>query len=469
MEVKHNCGFCVAHTLHDIYSFLKALQHRGREAAGIAFIGDERIDVIKWAGSVNKFDIEDLYKLFPSNNYHTYLAHVRYATRGRKDKILQEAHPHVIGGEIKDNGNHIIISNCEAVIVHNGQVNPEFLKLKNPEKLSTTCDTEAILYKYLESNEEEILREIPGAYSLALASKKRKDILVLRDQSGIKPGVLGWKDGKYIVASEDIALRKNGGKFIEDLKPGYVYYLSSGGGYKKKKIVQKKEKYCFFEYNYISNADSVIDGISVRKLREVLGGELSKEFPLKVDFVTFLPRCPEAAARTYAEKLDIEFVSIFYKTRGERSFMGSNKEERNNSISNNLYLMPEIKGQKIKDFLKDKTIVIIDDSTVRGNNSKKAIEILKKEVDMKKIYLLNYTPKIGIIPKDNIPRGCLYGIDMPPGDNFIARNSSDEEINQKIGAEVCFLSKEGMLSAFEKLGIKRENLCHFCIGGDKPF
>ena len=92
-KVEHNCGLCLAHSLHDVYSFIKSLQHRGREAAGIAFIGENRIDVLKWIGKVETFDLEDLYKIFPITEYHTFVAHVRYATRGRKDKILYDAHP----------------------------------------------------------------------------------------------------------------------------------------------------------------------------------------------------------------------------------------------------------------------------------------------------------------------------------------------------------------------------------------
>ncbi|MCR4284433.1 MAG: hypothetical protein NUV97_00105 [archaeon] len=468
MVMRHNCGFCVAHTLHDVYSFIKSLQHRGREATGIAFIGDKRIDVIKWSGEVGRFDIKDLYTLFPSEDYHTYMAHVRYATRGRKDKILQDAHPQVIGGTLEDRGKHVIITNCDAVMVHNGQVEEEYLSDINKEILTTDCDTERLLHKYNKMGEKGLLSSIPGAYTLAVA-RKGEGVVVLRDQSGIKPGALGWKDGKYIVASEDVAFKKNGGLFIDDLKPGYSYYLHPQGNYSKKKIIENKTKHCFFEWNYIADVGSILEGVSVRRVREVLGEQLAKEFPLEVDFVTFLPRCPEVAARKYAEEIKAEFIDIFYKTRSERSFLGSTTEERKESISSNLFLLPGINGRNIKESLRGKTIAIVDDSTVRGNNSKKAIELLKKEVDVKKIYFINYTPKIGIVPSDGVPRGCSYGVDMPPTDNFISRKKTDEEISEEIGAEVKFLSVEGMLKGFEKLGISREKLCYFCIGGKRPF
>ena len=184
-DLSHNCGLAVAHTLHDTYSLIKSLQHRGREATGMAAIGEERIDVIKWKGPVNRFDITDLHKIFPSPKYHTFMAHVRYATRGRKDKILEDAHPNVIGGKSEKKGDLEIILDCDMAIVHNGQVNPEYLKEVNMESLTTGCDTEALLHLFKEKGEYDILRNIPGAYTVAIADKRRKDVIVLRDRTGI--------------------------------------------------------------------------------------------------------------------------------------------------------------------------------------------------------------------------------------------------------------------------------------------
>lgn len=141
-EISHNCGLCTTHSLRDIYLFINSLQHRGREATGIAAIGTERIDVIKWKGPVNTFDLTDLYKIFPSQDYHSYMAHVRYATKGRKDRILEDAHPHVIGGKEENRGNYILIRDCEMVGVHNGQVNEIYLTEVDKEVLKTGCDTE---------------------------------------------------------------------------------------------------------------------------------------------------------------------------------------------------------------------------------------------------------------------------------------------------------------------------------------
>jgi len=464
-KVQSKCGLCITHTLHDAYSFIKSLQHRGREACGIFAIGD-KIDVVKWVGNVSRVDLIDLHKILPAHKYHTYGAHVRYATKGREDKILEDSHPHVIGGIREHKGDHIIIRDCTAVAIHNGQVN--FSEKENPNE---ECDTKLLLRYYLKKGELELMKKMIGSYTLALAQKGKKEIIVMRDRTGLKPGCLGLKDGKYCVASEDIALRENGAKFLEDLDPGVVYYLSDTGNYRKLKVVPSNIKHCFFEWNYIADSQSILNGVSVLRMRQELGKALAEEFhPNDIDVVTFLPRCPEAAARVFAKTLGKEhrFRPVFYKLRGERAFQGTNKEERKHSIKGNLHLLPD------SEFLKGKVVACIDDSTIRGNNSKYAKELFDK-IGVKKVYFLNYTPRIGIIGSDGIARGCMFGVDMPPNDEFIVRtsdgknNRSDKEISDEIGMTIYFLSVEGMLRAFERLGLKKENLCYYCIGGNHPF
>jgi glutamine phosphoribosylpyrophosphate amidotransferase len=469
-EIGHNCGWCVTHSLGDVYNFIKSLQHRGREATGIMAVGENRIDVIKWKGEVKTFDLVDLYKIFPSHNYHTYGAHDRYATRGRKDQILQDAHPHTIGGKIENQGNHIIIRNCDVAGIHNGQVNEKYLTGVDRNLLRTGCDTEALLHFYREKGEYELLKRIPGSYTMAIADKKKKEVLILRDRTGIKPGVLGWKDGKFGGASEDIAFRKNGGNFKEDLDSGSIYYLSPNGSYRKEKVLEPELSYCFFCWNYFADCDSVLNGVSVRSLRELLGEIAAEEFrPDDADFVTFLPRCPEVASWSYSKKTGIPFINVFYKMRGERAFLGSDSEEREASIGENLHLLDEIDGIPIGDFLKDKVIVDVDDSMVRGNNSKRARDLLYEEAGVKKVYHLNYTPPIGVVGKDEIPRGCEFGVDMPSNDEFIARGRTIKEISEKMGMQVVYLSHQGMLEAYKKLGVKEKDLCTYCIGGPHPF
>ncbi|MSR84582.1 MAG: hypothetical protein EXS58_16975 [Candidatus Latescibacteria bacterium] len=468
-QVRHNCGFSVAHTLHDAHRFIRSLQHRGREAAGIAAVGDNRIDVIKWAGGVERFDITDLHKILPSPNYHTYMAHVRYATRGRKDRILEDAHPHVVGGRPEHRDNHIMIWDCDMAAVHNGQVDPEYYKEVPLDQLKTTCDTEALLHVYRMHGEYNFLRRIPGAYTMAIADKRKRDVMVLRDRTGIKPGVLSWKDGKYGVASEDIAYRKNGGDYVEDLEPGSIYHLTAEGNYTKETLFEPRLAHCFFEWNYIADVDSILNAVSVRRIREALGEVLAGEFrPADADLVTYLPRCPEVAARAYANKARLPFEPVFYKMRGERSFQGTTASDRKQSIGENLHLLPGAERS-----LEGKTVVMLDDSIIRGNNSRRARDLLYKEAKVKKAYLVSYTPPIGIVGKDGVPRGCHFGVDMPPdspvGEEFIARGRNEEEIGRQLGMPVAYISVEGMLAAYERSGMPEKNLCTYCIGGRHPF
>lgn len=470
-EIGHNCGWCITHSLNDVYDFGKSLNHRGRDAAGIMAVADDRIDVLKWTGTFGTLDLIDLYKIFPNdNNYHTYGAHVRYATRGRKEpeKILQDAHPHVIGGRTEHKGNHIVIRDCEAAAIHNGQVNESYLPDVDGGALRTECDTERLLHFYYQKGELEMLREVPGAYTIAIADKRKKPLIVARDKHGIRIGILGRKDGKTCAASESVAFFKNKGEFEENLSPGYVYYLNPDGSYVKEKAADGKLQPCFFEWNYIAHLQSVIDGVGVWQLRDLLGAVAAKGFkPPHADFVTFLPRCPEVAAKRYSKETGIPFVYVFYKLRGERAFQGPTDEERVISIGENLHLLDKINGMPAREFLKGKTAVNIDDSMIRGNNSKRARDLLY-EAGVKKIYHHNYTPPVGIIGDDEKPRFCPYGVDMPENDNFIARGRTIEEIGREMEMGVVYNSPKAMLSAFRKLGLREKDLCTFCIGGKDP-
>jgi len=475
--VGHNCGIVVAHTLHDTYNFLKSLQHRGREVAGLAAIG-ETIDVIKWIGTVNTFDLVDLIDIFPPQKYHTFFGHVRYATRGRKDKILEDGHPHVIGGEIEDKGNHIIIRNCRIVGIHNGQVEDIYFNDIDQELLKTGCDTEALLHYYDKFGEKALMEHIPGAFTMAIADKKRGDVLVLRDRTGIKPGVIGEKDGLECVVSENIALLKNHGEFIEELDLGTIYHLEPKRDFWKEQIVETNPKKCKFELDYLAHQGSTLNDLSVRRVRLSLGKMQAEEFVANIneiypnrfdhiDFVTYLPRCPIVAAKKFASQLNLPFKKIFYKMRGERSFQGSTASERKNSIEENLFLNAP------KDSIKDKVIIVIDDSMVRGNNIARARHLLYDVGKVKDAVYFLYTSPIGIVGKDGVKRGCKFGVDMPPepaeGDEFIARDRSLEEISKEIRMPVMYLSYDGMLSVYEKLGMPRNKLCTFCFGGERPF
>lgn len=478
--LEHKCGLVLAYTLHDAYAMIKNLQHRGKEAAGIAAVGDSRIDVLKWVGKVDRFDREDLHKLFPGNNYHIFLAHVRYATHGRKEReqILLDAHPHTLGGTRIDHGDHVLILDCDAAMVHNGQVELSSLEGVIQSELKTGCDTEALLHYYNHAREHQLLQNVEGSYTLALADLKRKEVIVMRDRTGIRAGALGMKGGKCCVASEDIAIRKNGGKSRGDLEPGAVYYFDPYGKYHKEQVIDKKEvkqkrAHCMFEYLYLADPESVVNGLSVRHVRERLGQQMAQEFhPQDFDFITYVPRAPEAAVRCYAEEIGVPFLDVFYKPNSDRSFMSSTQSERSASIKSNLFLLPSVIPQ-----IRGKKVLVVDDSIVRGTVVKRVKELLFNVANVNKAIIFSYTPPIGIVGDDGIPRGCMYGVDMPPDDDFIARvheagklrNATSEEINTKAGMPVRYLSPEGLNAVFDEIGLGHSKLCMYCIGGKQPY
>ncbi len=479
--IDHKCGIILAYTLHDAYNMMAELQHRGREAAGIAAIGPDRIDVLKWIGRVRDFDRGDLHRIFPGKNYHAFMGHVRYATKGRKtpDEILVDAHPHVIGGTIINHGAHQLILNCEMAMVHNGQVDVSSLEQIVKENLRTGCDTEALLQYYAEVGERELIRTVPGSYTAIIADRKKRDVIVIRDPSGNRPGFIGRKGEKHCAASESIAIFKNGGTSLCDLTPGTIYYFDPNGSVDKKAIfstpdLNQRRAHCMFEFIYLAHPDSVIDGVSVHAFRTLLGKELASECShLNADIVTYVPRSPELAAASFASASGIDPVDVFYKTDGQRSFMGSTPDERQKAIDSNLYLIPSAIER-----IRGKRVIVIEDSIVRGTVARRVRDLLIQEAGVAEATLCSYTPPIGIIGVDGIARGCEYGVDMPSTDRFIARierdgtpprNATVDEISQKAGMPVRYLSTAGLARVFEKLGLPFNGICSYCIGGKKPF
>jgi len=478
-KVKDNCAIVLSRNLHDGYSMIQSLQHRGREACGLFAFG-KSITAVKWAGTVRMFDLVDLYRIFDRKEIYWWGFHVRYATRGRKQEILKDAHPHVIGGRVIDNGNHVIIENCDMAIIHNGQVETAgLLQSINPAELQSGCDSEALLHFYRANGARELLSAIPGAYVLAIADRFTRSVLVMKDRHAVKPGVIGIKDGEYCVASENVAFLKNGARVIEELEPGSLYRFMPNGEFNREQVVEANRRSCFFEWNYFADLESTINGIPVRIVREALGVALAKQFiPEDADFISYLPRCPETAARSYYRYYQgtggkkLRYWDIFYKMRGERSFLGSSSADRKNSINDNLFLNPLCRRT-----LRGKVIIIIDDSLIRGNAAQRGIEELGR-AGAKKVYWLSYTPPIGIRTKKHGLHGCVYGVDMPieppAGDEYLARDRDQEEISRLMSqagvkVEVIYLTLDNMLSAFASIGLKKQSLCHFCVGGPRIY
>ena len=308
---------------------------------------------------------------------------------------------------------------------------------------------------------------------MCIRDSHREGAIVIKDRHGIRPAALGWKDSRFVAASEDVAIRKNGGMFIKDIEPGSVYYLYPDGKYDSELIVGADPRYCFFEWNYLADPESVINGVSVNNVQQRLGKELALYINSNADIVSFVPRRPEVAARAYADVLGLPFAHIMTKESALRSFQGPDQKERIEALERNMHLLDSPYFEKrslVRDFRGAK-VDWIDDSIIRGTVGSTVIPIIEPLGVTSR--LLSYTPCIGKIRSDGVKTGCYDGVDMPPEESenhkFVARGRNFRSIGRKIGMEARALDARGMKSAFRKAGMDPNNLCTFCIGGCHPY
>ena len=456
-EVEHHCGVFVGHTLQDTYNGIKALQHRGQDTAGIGVRRDDgKIDVVRWLGSVRDFSLESLNAILPKGDL--FIGHVRYSTMRGKDPLstFRGAHPRVLGGEVIDNSNslypHRIIRGAKAALAHNGNI--PHLETSN-EKI----DSDIVLEYYFREGVHNTMKEFESAYSLAILDERINGASLLRDRYGIRPLWIGRKNRGIIASSEDVALWEIGGTPLREVRNGESIHIPlHGEDYGFQKIYNEQEKFCFFEGNYMQSPSSSIKGRINSDLRRDLGKQLAKEYSPDVDLISFIPHSPEFMARAYSEERNIDFKPLLYKVKKKRVFLGCDQETRVNDAKSNFFVIDncEIDGKRI---------LLLDDSLVRGVNAKE-VSLKLRERGASWLGLALGTPIVG--PEiDGVQRGCLYGVDMPPNDDFaIKQYGSERGIKEAIGFnEIYFISYEGLFKAHKS---SIENLCTYCIGGPDP-
>lgn len=457
---RDKCGVGYINSFLDAYTLLRGLEHRGEETTGIAGLNGGEIKAIRWLGKIYEMDLENdeaLKKEF--KKYNRFLVHTRYATQGSKEELLRDAHPITINGNLNVGGNTSYSQGSDSAIVHNGQlINTDKLYKQFSEDMVTGSDTELLLRVYREYGIKELMERIPSSYSAIIADGER--VIGFRDPYGVKPLWYGEKNGSPILCSEDFPIRKTGGTPIREIEPGEVVYIEDDK-VSFEPIKKPNEKFCFFEYNYLADPNSQFKGKKVWDIRKDLGKKLAQESEISdADLVMHVPNTGRPYAIGFQEKLSIPYLHELKKKKSERSFIQSTKEDRKNSIKNNLYLdNPEV--------VKNKRVIAVDDSIVRGNVLDNVIEILKN-AGAKKIYYLSGTPPIG----ENENCYCCYGVDMPPADEFLMREfGSEEKISEylskkhNIPFELHYISEEGL---FDVLPGKKENYCAQCITGEPP-
>ncbi len=425
------------------YLALYALQHRGEESCGIVSYDGKKVNQQKGMGLVSDvFNEESLKKL----KGHLAIGHVRYSTTG--SSTVKNVQPLLI--------NH---KKGFIAVAHNGNLTNSF-DLKNELEdagsiLQTTMDSELIVHFLVRDHKNNytekivpILERMEGAYSFVMMINNR--IFAMRDPHGFRPLCIGKLDGGYIVASETCALDMVQATYVRDVEPGETIVIDNNGLASLKKMAPRKHAHCIFENIYFARPDSNIFTKSVYMARKSLGRTLAREHPVDADFVMPIPDSGTYAALGYAEesKLPLEMALVRNHYIG-RTFIQPSQLIRD--------VNAKVKLNPIRDLLKDKRVIVVEDSIVRGTTSRGRVRALRA-AGAKEIHMRVSCPPL-ISP-------CFYGIDFPTKKELIAANHTIEGIRQFIGVDsLKYLSLDGMLNS---MLIPRESFCTACFSGNYP-
>lgn len=452
-RIKEACGVFGIFNPHGedaapfVYYGLSSLQHRGQESCGIAVFdtGGPRgnMCVHRGMGLVNEVFHENIIHNLKGN---LGIGHVRYSTTG--EPSLTNAQPLVM--------NYV---KGTLALAHNGNlVNTRQLRRELEETgavFQTSTDSEIIAYHIARNRlssktvEEAILKtaaKIRGAYGLVIASPRK--LIGVRDPLGLKPLCLGKRNDSYLIASESCALSAVSAEFIRDIRPGEIVTISRDGITSNLDLCQSSHAHCIFEYIYFARLDSTLDGIPVYDARLRAGAALAKTYPAEADLVVGVPDSGITAAQGFAAQSGIPFGIAFYKNSYVgRTFIKPTQKERESSV--------RLKLSVLKNAVKGKDIVLIDDSIVRGTTIANLIRMLK-QAGAGKVHVRISSPPF-LYP-------CYFGTDVPSNRQLIASSRSVEEIRQLIGADsLGYLRVEDLKSMVDDLP-----LCSACFDNQYP-
>ena len=424
------------------YYGLYALQHRGQESAGIAVADGEKIDIHKGLGLITEaFKQDDLDKL----KGHIAIGHVRYSTAGGKG--IENAQPILATSKMGP-----------IAMAHNGTlVNADVIKelLEDGGQIfHTSTDSEVISCLIARSAKKgfakavvDAMSAIRGSFALTIMSKDK--LIGARDPHGIRPLCLGKIDEGYVLTSESCALDAIGAELVRDIEPGEIVIIDEEGIHSYRYSENTQCQTCAFEYIYFARPDSRIDGLEVHTTRVKAGEQLFKEHPLKADLVIAVPDSGIPAAIGYAKASGIPYDTGFIKNRYVgRTFISPSQEIRERAVA--------VKLNPLKVNLEGKSVILIDDSIVRGTTSKHLVESLRR-AGVKEINFLIASP--------GVKYPCYFGIDTPYRSELVAANNTVEEIRDMIGADYLgYLSEEGVYKSCEG----KEGFCMGCFNGVYP-
>jgi amidophosphoribosyltransferase len=427
------------------YMGLYAQQHRGQEGAGVVSSDGKELHRHMGQGLVS--DVFSNPEVFDSLIGNSAIGHVRYSTTGDSD-------PKNVGPLTFNMGEYSLS------IAHNGNlVNIEGIRKQLQEDgalFQTSTDTEIIIHllarekgKTLAEKLGKVLQKIDGAYSLILLSPH--EIIAARDPHGIRPFCMGKLRNTIVFASETCALDLLGAEYVREVNPGEMIVANDDGFYSQSFTEPEEPKHCIFEYIYFSRPDSQIFGKNVDKMRRAFGRKLSKEHQEeKGDIVISVPDSSNTCALGYSQESGVKHeIGLIRNHYVGRTFIFPSQRLRDISV--------RLKFNTVKGVLKDKEVIIIDDSIVRGTTLLKLAKLIR-ESGAKKVHVRISSPPV--------KHPCFYGMDFPTVDELAAGNRTEKEIQEMIDVDsLGYLSLDGTI---ESTSQRKSKFCTACFSGDYP-
>jgi len=447
VDGKEKCGIFGIYGLKNAseltYLGLFSLQHRGQESAGIAVSDGKTVREKKGMGLVSEVFTPQSLKGLPG---HIALGHVRYSTTGSSSS--RNIQPFI--GESRFG--HLAIA-------HNGNLtNALALWKKLSERgavFQSSMDTELILHLIaqgsfdgLEDSLKDALWQIQGAFSLGILSSHQ--LIAVRDPWGFRPLSLGKLGDGYIISSESCAFNVLGAEFVREIEPGEMIIIDEKGLRSFFYAYSPRKAFCIFELIYFARPDSVVFSNQVYQARKNMGKVLAEEEDCSADMVVPIPDSGTFAALGFSEAsgIPLEFAMVRNPYVG-RTFIRPEQGARDLAV--------KIKLDPIRELIRGKRIIVIEDSIVRGSTSRQRIATLK-EAGAREVHMRVSSPP-HIFP-------CHYGIDFPTRRELIASDKSIEEVKKYLGLDsLRYITIEGLKNSVTPPG---ENYCFACFNGDYP-
>lgn len=431
------------------YFGLYALQHRGQESAGIATSNGKKLVVYKDMGLVSQVFSESALEALVG---HVAIGHTRYSTTGSSSwRNAQPTLGRTASGTVALGHNGNLTNTAELL---------EMLRSRYPDQSDNeitggnTTDT-AVLTALLAGNPDnslegtamELLPQVKGAFCLVFMDEQT--LYAARDPQGVRPLVLGRLTSGWVVASESAALDIVGASFVREVEPGELIVIDENG-LRSMHFGKPKRAGCVFEYVYLARPDTTINGRVVYDARVEMGKALAREYPIEADLVIPTPDSGTPAAIGYSQESGIPFGHGLVKNAYVgRTFIQPSQTIRQLGI--------RLKLNPLKEVIKGKRIIVVDDSIVRGNTQRALVQMLR-EAGAKEIHVRISSPPI--------TWPCFYGVDFATRAELIATGLAPDDVRASIGADTLgYLSKEGMIAASEQ---KESELCTACFSGTYP-